>query len=477
MNSAETRRFDLAFDEPLTDRAAGGFAERVKCERVARLMREWQRYRERTASADPLSPADAFFRGLEAIAQQTGNGVLDFIDRWSVSYFVSRKYEDGVEEERAYARLAMDLLYLTLPNGNSPLAGLKFATPVEQDGSLLALAPGGRLFIRGVTGSTGRLHWSCSGREASVTNGSDPLRNFQLDLPLLAADTVMARFTPNAVANGFQIPILDDGAAVLLTRGYSPDHEGTQPSIDATPHRPLSLAESLGKAHDVLESVWPEVIPWVRALVPAIADMGPRNPRAARLSGSFGPGEPIYLSQVTNPLLHAEDLIHEVQHLRFALTVPAEEWFGRWRDDESVFISPYRPDLRPIAGIHLGLHAFVAVTEFGLRTIEKPTHGKVSLNWLHETHLRNLFAFHTIANHEELSSDGKSYYREVGHVLATQHDRIGALVAPAQQEEILSSLGWPIRPEGEAAANASIDIRRVALTSEIAGLIPSEFGR
>ena len=199
--------------------------------------------------------------------------------------------------------------------------------------------------------------------------------------------------------------------------------------------------------------------------------MGPRAALAPRLSGSFGPGQPIYLSRVTKPLLHAEDLIHEVQHLRFSLTVSAEEWFGRWNDRQNVFISPYRSDLRPVAGIHLGLHAFFAVTEFGLRTLNKPSLGQVSLRWLYETHLRNLFAFHTIASHEILSSDGKAYYRELGRGLGSQHRRIEALIGPAQQEQILSSLEWPIRPEGLAAENALLDLPRVARTNEIASLI------
>src|SRR6266513_2334387 len=178
-------------------------------------------------------------------------------------------------------------------------------------------------------------------------------------------------------------------------------------------HLPIASAR-----RDALAALWPDVIPWATALVPAVADMGRRDSGAARLSGSFAPGEPIYLTQVTNPLFHAEDLIHEVQHLRFALTVPAGQWFGRWNEEGDKFISPYRPDLRPIAGIHLGLHAFVAVTEFGLRAIKEPTLGHVGLNWLYDTHLRNLFAFHTIANHERLSGEGKSYYRKTGCVLA-----------------------------------------------------------
>ena len=474
---ANQMRFDLLFEEPLTDSAKAGIAERLRYQRVTRLMQAWQKHRERKESSSRLSAAVAFFRGLEAIAKEGGEGVLPFIDRWPVSYFVSRNYHDNGKEELAYGRLAVDLLYSTLPNGASPLAGLTFATPLERDGSLLALGREGRLFIDGVTPSTGSLVWSCSAQTATITHMSDRGSSAEIDLPLPLGEKPFAHLRRNAVANGFEIPILDDGADVLLTRGYSPDHEDMPPSISAAADKPLVLADSLGQAHDALAALWPDVIPWARALVPAVADMGSRDSGAARLSGSFAPGEPIYLTQVTNPLFHAEDLIHEVQHLRFALTVPAGQWFGRWNEEGDKFISPYRPDLRPIAGIHLGLHAFVAVTEFGLRAIKEPTLGHVGLNWLYDTHLRNLFAFHTIANHERLSGEGKSYYRKVGCVLADQHRCLNVLLGPRQREQVLSSLSWPVRPvsEGDAAANASLDIRQIASAEDIDGLISPEF--
>ncbi|MGH9695195.1 MAG: hypothetical protein ACRD5Z_13685, partial [Bryobacteraceae bacterium] len=320
MQSSETRRFDLLFGEPPTDQAAAEIAARLKCARVSRLMREWQRHRDSDRLANPLNPAVAFFRGLEAIAQESGDGVLDFIDRWPVSYLVSRTYKDEAEQELAYGRLAIDLLHVTLPSGKSPLDGLTFSTPLERDGSLLALDAGGRIVIRDVPPSASPLIWSCSGLTADVTSGSDPACHLRIDLPLITSATSVARFKPNATAKGLEIPILDDGADALLTSGYTPDHEDMQTADDDASDRPLPLAESVGGAHEVLLTVWPEVIPWVTALVPAIADMGPRPALAPRLSGSFGPGEPIYLSRVAKPLLHAEDLIHEVQHLRFSLT-------------------------------------------------------------------------------------------------------------------------------------------------------------
>jgi len=59
----------------------------------------------------------------------------------------------------------------------------------------------------------------------------------------------------------------------------------------------------------------------------------------------------------------------------------------------------------------------------------------------------------------------------LGRGLARQHRRIEALIGRAEQEQILSSLERPMRSEGLAAENGSLDLRRVARTKEIASLI------
>jgi hypothetical protein len=104
--------------------------------------------------------------------------------------------------------------------------------------------------------------------------------------------------------------------------------------------------------------------------------------------------------------------------------------------------------------------------------------GQAVLNRLYDTHLRNLFAFHTIAHHEKLSNDGRSYYQQMGRVLANQNDRINALVGPAHRRQIINSLTWPTRPftKGLTPVNASIDITQVLSTDEIVGLIAPESG-
>jgi hypothetical protein len=52
---SKMRRFELLFDEPPTDRASGGIAERLRCQRVTRLMQAWQKHRQRELTFSPLS--------------------------------------------------------------------------------------------------------------------------------------------------------------------------------------------------------------------------------------------------------------------------------------------------------------------------------------------------------------------------------------------------------------------------------------
>jgi len=48
---ANQMRFDLLFEEPVTDSAKAGIAERLRYQRVTRLMQAWQKHRERKESS------------------------------------------------------------------------------------------------------------------------------------------------------------------------------------------------------------------------------------------------------------------------------------------------------------------------------------------------------------------------------------------------------------------------------------------
>ena len=470
--SSDMRCSRLLFEELPSEATLASIAERVKYQRVARFMAARKQHQSIAGSCQELSAATALFRGLEALAKYAGHAALEILHGWPVGHFLLQNDIGPAERDAAYARVIADLLFVALPNGDSPLAGLSFAVPVGTDGAVPVLGLGGRLYIDGVTPSSGSLVWRCSARSACVSGLDDGMSPVVLALPLGNAAAPSCVFKANPVAAGFDLPVIDDRAGTLFHVGMADAEErgaADQAACDGT----LALAESLGRAHDLIQAVWPGVITWLRALAPAFVDVGVNAGRATRLSGSFAPGEPIYLSRVNDPMCHAEDVIHELQHLRFMATIPAGEWFGRWGESATRFVSPYRSDLRPLAGIHLGLHAFVLVTEFRLQVMDRPDPGRTSVSWLLDTHFRNVFALRTIARHEALSAAGQLYYCELGAILARQHSRIEAAIPISERERVLDAIG---RSGGAAAGreiaeNAGIALAQSVSADEIAAMI------
>ena len=452
---------DLLSDLPPDEAVLAGIAERIRNGRVARFQRMQAAHTAaRTAQPGP-DEAGAFFRGLETLAGQAGPAALAVLHSWPMGYFGR---QGAADPGPACARLLADLLFAALPDGSSPLAGLHFTTPLDAEGALPVLGRGGRLTLRGLSMPGGTLAWRCDARSALVWE-LDSRAELALPLPLAAEPGGAAAFEPNAVAPGLGMPVIDDRSGALFgVCCPAEEQDGSDPA--------LPLDESLGRASGVLRTVWPGVIAWLRTLAPAFVDLGTTGTTGARLSGSFAPGEPIYLSQVSDPLCHAEDVIHEVQHLRFIATIPAGKWFGRWRDGTATFASPYRPDLRPLAGVHLGLHAFVAVTEFRLRVLERPELGRVGAATLLDTHYRNVFALRTVARHETLSAAGRRYYGEIAAVLARQHRLVQATAGPAERARVLDTLRCAPTPDGAGTAeNAGVNLAQDASVDEIAALI------
>ena len=87
------------------------------------------------------------------------------------------------------------------------------------------------------------------------------------------------------------------------------------------------------------------------------------------LSASYreAPGQ-IYLSLHPSPLTMAEALIHETQHGKLNTL----RWFDPVLDngDSTWSESPVRPDLRPLMGVLMGVHAFVPVAAMHRRLEE-----------------------------------------------------------------------------------------------------------
>jgi HEXXH motif-containing protein len=350
---------------------------------------------------------DAFVAGLGALCRDSGSAATELVDQWQTSFFASRVVHHCTPLSLAADRLTPSLLTARLPDGSSPLAGTSFATCTDAVGAVHVPAAQARIRLRGMADPFTALTWNCA-REAAVVRRTDGYA-VELDLPLSrAVGAGQVDVLPYERVRAWDVPIIPDASRVLGL-----DQDGAAPLPKPSGHAFLSLAESLEGGAEIIEQVWPDVGGWVSALVPAFADLGAPQDVARRRSGSFGPGIPICLSRVVDARFHAEDVVHELQHQRFELFIPADEYFGTWSDTSAVFASPYRTDPRPLQGIHLGIHAFTAVNHFRLRYAASLGVTDALVGDMLDTHVRNVFALRTVLDHETLSDDARSYYDEI----------------------------------------------------------------
>jgi HEXXH motif-containing protein len=386
-----------------------------------------------------------------ALAQATSRRLaehLPCLDNWAAALALKNVFRSP-RSETAFQPLLAELLFIADGSGDSLLSGLSFDLRAAAGGSIHV--PGAAVRVTWTGGATPSLHWTCGQRFAEVTDPTSG-RSATVPLPLTSAPAD----GPITVTAYDRVPGLD--LAVLPRAAAEACGFGSLPYSAGNGSSALTLVESVDVASQLLHRVWPERLVWTTALLPAIIDLGVTGDGRQRLSGSFEPGIPIYFSRVSEPFSHAEDLVHEVQHLRFPLTIPANEWFGRWTDMACDYTSPYRPDPRPLQGLHLGLHAFVAVIEFRLRALDLNHYAPFSLQDLVDTHWRNLYACETILTHEELSADGRRYYGDIAQRLIEQDARIRNCCSRAEQGVGADALrrAFAMEHDGHRTRNAAI---------------------
>jgi HEXXH motif-containing protein len=115
-----------------------------------------------------------------------------------------------------------------------------------------------------------------------------------------------------------------------------------------------ALAEALELVRIALPAWWEELPHTLRRLVPVGFD------DVRHLSASYREAPFIvYLTLHPDPLTLAEAIVHEVQHCKLNLLT----WFDPVLDNAYTewTESPVRPDLRPVMGVLLAVHAFVPV--------------------------------------------------------------------------------------------------------------------
>ena len=409
---------------------------------VQRIQQFWHLLRSCNIQAEG-SPVDfssmqPFIQAVFRLCEHDPERGSGFLNQWPITFYTSRLLHHGLDVTSTANRLLPSLLFESLPDGSSPLANTSFVTELE-DGTLPVPSRNGVLVVRR-TQQVGPLIWRCF---ASYATAKDPLGNTIVGPTTLPLSDVSSSdelaFRPYQKSKCWDRPVVAEGRRFLQI-SLENANLGKMDDVSDTRSKALALTDSLDAAHGILKRTWPEIIDWISCLVPLFLDLTNDCDAGTRQSGSFGPGAPIYLTRITDPYLHAEDLVHELQHQRFYLAIPADEWFGKWQDSRQIYTSPYRRDPRPLYGLHLGLHAFVAVNQFRLRHHHKVTMRRDEMRQFAKTHFQNEFALKTIILNEELKKEGKLFYREIVDAIMEHASALRSFESPGLDDDALQSL-------------------------------------
>lgn len=171
------------------------------------------------------------------------------------------------------------------------------------------------------------------------------------DLP----DAESGRFTP--IDEGVWLATADNNPERM--RDAHPDKQGNAIDLGGRSVGEWidSLREALGLVGEQLPDLRREMALALTMVVPV--GFEPEKHLSASYRQAIGT---VYLTLHPNPVVMAEALVHEHSHAKVNALMEVDPILNNhW---EHSFPSPYRPDPRPMMGVLLGAHAFVAVERF-----------------------------------------------------------------------------------------------------------------
>ncbi len=417
-----------------------------------------------TRTDDAHRDAVRFFERLAALGASNPEAAAEVAGHWSTTFLLARREELADRPEGRWVADSLAGLFLgrAIRGGDGP------ELQIETAGLVLDLIHGWIFRADGadLENTETSLTWTTSENGAAVE-----VRGRRLWMDPAGGGPIQ-RHEP-AGSGPWKLPIYRHPGrlghpGVPNSRGISTE------SASAESSAPMELGRSLAGAHELLSRVWPEVVEQLPKLVPAFVELPGDHGSRVHLSCSYGPATPIFLSRVDDPALHAEDLVHELQHERFYAAFGAAD-FASLNSFDKHYISPYRSDPRPLRGLLLGLHAFVAVNELRLRLLETGLVGKSERGLRHfaKSHGKNLFAFRTLMEFDVAETRGRLLMAEIGAQLAHQHGRlVDALPEEGGLAEVEEHLRRHVATFGPELGLRNTDPRFWAL-KEIAALAPT----
>ncbi len=156
---------------------------------------------------------------------------------------------------------------------------------------------------------------------------------------------------------------LDDRLALALWDENPVAHVGFHPErpanlVDLGGRSVESWCDALREALALVTAHLPVLTPERRLLAQVLVPVGAAAERHFSCTYENAPGA-TYLSLHPDPVKMAEALVHEFQHDKLHAALRLDPLLANGDDDG--FRSPVRPDPRPLRGVLLAVHAFVAV--------------------------------------------------------------------------------------------------------------------
>lgn len=185
-----------------------------------------------------------------------------------------------------------------------------------------------------------------------------------LGLSAALPEDVVARQRFHAVTPGGPVLALSDSNPLFDLEEH-PDKQGN--AVDLGGRSPEQWCDRLSAAFTLIEQTLPDLHAELLAGVERVIPVGYDPERHLSASYREAPGL-VYLTLHPSELTMTEALIHEAQHGK----LNALRWFDPLLDngDSTWSRSPVRPDLRPLAGVLLAVHAFVPVAALHRRLEE-----------------------------------------------------------------------------------------------------------
>lgn len=409
-------------------------------------------------------PITAFLKEMISLSKQDPDLFWRIVDHWAIQFLLSTLMPDfsqnrvQADDDQFTSNLISLLLFERLRSYKPLDSPATYTVRTDASGRLHGLLQGVSLEFKDKRFRGAVVEFECSATSVAVRLNGKTEPEFTLPLPL--QDNAFIKFVPLALSEAGDFPVLDERA--VFGKYTKRVMENPETPSDAKPEENLiPLQSSLTQAQAIIQRLWPEALEWAHSLVPAFVDLGTPQYNF-RLSLSYEPGSPIFMSRVNDYLFHAEDIVHELQHHRLYLFATPDH-FKSWLDLGQNYISPYRTDPRHLRGLLLGIHAFLTVNELRKRRLLNGERGSLPLGTaMAETHLENLYAYRTVLEHETFDDLGRELFKDMSQTIAEHHAVVQPYLTREKQSAMEKTLSDHMIGVQKEAAEFGFEIKNTA---------------